>query len=48
MMKQNLRMHILFRMNFVIFLFIQPALVFRGKGLRKKYQKNIHHFNQLV
>lgn len=39
-MKRNLAMHILFRMNFVIFLFIQPALVFRGKGLREKYRHN--------
>lgn len=35
-MKQNLAMHIRFRMNFVIFLFVQPALVFGGSGLRKK------------
>lgn len=39
-MKQNLRMHILFRMNFLIFLFIQPALIFKVKGLRKKYRNN--------
>lgn len=39
-MKQNLGMHILFRMNFVIFLFVQPALVFGRKGLRKKFRNN--------